>query len=205
MITHQSFAGYWLFDLSDSLPASTTYVGTDIAPQLFRSDYGESFAFASQNIADTWPSEWNNSFDLVHQRLVLGSVSPEIGRQAVRNLANLVKPGGYIQLVDADISAMGKGIAEETPAQRKFAEVMGQLFSMIDGNIKPGPSLRTWLEACNLEEIEEREFDLGIGSRSKDPTMAGTSTENFLRMVSYFKCAAQGKAQLWKIKSLFFN
>ena len=193
--THYCFAGYWLLDLSRSLPSSTTFVGTDIAPQLFPSDYGKSFAFASQSITEPWPPEWNNSFDLVHQRLVLIAVSPEVARQAVHNLVNLVKPGGYIQLVEPDVSTIGEGITEETPAQRKYLQINEQAFSTIGGNVKLGPHLREWLEACNLEEIEDCELDLATGARSKDPAMAEASTQNLLELVSNFKRTAQSKTR----------
>ncbi|KAI9767720.1 MAG: hypothetical protein M1839_004355 [Geoglossum umbratile] len=185
--------GYWLLDLSSSLPSSSTYVGTDIAPHLFPSDYGDAFAFKCQSIAEPWPLEWSDSFDLVHQRLVLPTVSPEVAREAVRNLVNMVKPGGYIQLVEPDVSAIGKGIADETPAQHKYAEINNQVFSMTGGNINPGPHLREWLEASNLEEIEDYHLDLGTGVRSKDATLAKSSIENMLQMVSNFKRVAQGE------------
>ncbi|KAH0565966.1 hypothetical protein GP486_000634 [Trichoglossum hirsutum] len=185
--------GYWLLDLSASLPSSSTYIGTDIAPQLFPSDYGDAFTFKCQSITELWPLEWSDSFDLVHQRLVLPAVSPEIARETVYNLVKMVKPGGYIQLVEPDISAIGKGIANETPAQHKYAEINDQVFSMTGGNIKPGPYLREWLEACDLEEIEDRELDLGTGVRGKNTAMAESSIENMLKMVSNFKRVAQGE------------
>ena len=84
----------------------------------------------------------------------------------------MVKSGGYIQLVEPDISAIGEGIVEDTPAQCKYAEVNDQAFSMAGGDIKPGPNLRKWLESCNLEEIENCVFDFGTGARSKNPAMA---------------------------------
>ncbi|KAI9857133.1 MAG: hypothetical protein M1813_008624 [Trichoglossum hirsutum] len=185
--------GYWLLDLSASLPSSSTYIGTDVAPQLFPSDYGDAFTFECQSITEPWPLEWSDSFDLVHQRLVLPVVSPEVAREAVHNLVNMVKPGGFIQLVEPDISAIGKGIVNETPAQHKYAEMNNQVFSITGGNIKPGPHLREWLEACNLEGIEDCQLDLGTGVRSKDTVMAESSIENMLRMVSNFKRAAQGE------------
>ncbi|KAI9767077.1 MAG: hypothetical protein M1839_004634 [Geoglossum umbratile] len=183
--------GYWLVDLSRSLPATTTYVGTDVDYHRFNRDCGKEFTFVTQGATGPWPSSWSNAFDLVHQRLFLSRYSPEVARQTVHNLADLVKPGGYIQLTEPDFTVFGKVISVETPAQRRFSEMSSKVFAAMGGVSTPGPNLRQWVENCGLEEIEERVFDLDIGKRCKDPIMAKISIRNLLELVKRFKSAAE--------------
>lgn len=45
------------------------------------------------------PAEWKSSFDLVHQRLAPAASGP-IQNQIVGSLGGLVRPGGWIQLIE---------------------------------------------------------------------------------------------------------
>ncbi len=185
-------AGFWLVDFSSSLPTQTSYVGTDIAPQLFPKHLGNQFTFAAQSVTEDWPPEWDGSFDLVHQRLVLGTLSPAAAEEAVRRLVSLIQPGGYIQLVEADMSA-DMVDAEKTPAQYKFAKTTEEFMAATGSNSRPGTCLRSWLENCKLEDVEERCFILEIGPRNKDPVLGQKGSQNVLSVLSNFKKAAQSK------------
>lgn len=52
-----------------------------------------------QDINKPWPESWNNTFDFVHQTLVLFQAGAK-QRDAINSLAKLVKPGGYIELME---------------------------------------------------------------------------------------------------------
>jgi len=54
-----------------------------------------------QNINDSWPQDWHNSFDLIHQRHTLAGAGPWT-KEAVNSLTKLVKHGGWIQLTEAE-------------------------------------------------------------------------------------------------------
>jgi gliotoxin biosynthesis N-methyltransferase len=96
--------GYFLYDLWRTElgdPDSAVLIGTDIASFPELSGLPPNITLERQNIMEDWPTGWKGTFDLVHQRNVLpytGSLEDAV--ETVRRLAGLVKPGGWIQLVD---------------------------------------------------------------------------------------------------------
>ncbi|RYP77640.1 hypothetical protein DL771_001008 [Monosporascus sp. 5C6A] len=56
----------------------------------------------NQSMEQHFREEWTNSFDLVHMRSGLAAATECGPQKVVSNLATLVKPGGWIQLVEAD-------------------------------------------------------------------------------------------------------
>jgi hypothetical protein len=96
--------GYFLFDLWCTElgdPDSAVLIGTDIAQFPELSDYPPNITLKRQNIMEDWPTEWEGTFDLAHQKNVIvhtGTFQEAV--KVVRRLAGLVKPGGWIQIVD---------------------------------------------------------------------------------------------------------
>jgi hypothetical protein len=83
----------------------TALVGTDIVPTYFPmpETLAKGFEFGVQSITAPWPDADKSSFDLVHQRMALFATGAEL-EAAVAGLIDLVKPGGWIQMVDADLT-----------------------------------------------------------------------------------------------------
>ena len=123
--------GHWLYAIGTkySTCQGNKYVGIDINAGLFPMFPGPQFEFYKHNIAHSWPPEEHNSFDLVHQRLSLPGAAPAPLPQAVKNLFALVKPGGWIQLVEAEQIAPGSG-----PVFLEFLELVRAVF--VDPNTK---------------------------------------------------------------------
>lgn len=95
--------GYWLHDLRTQLkyPETATMVGTDIAPVANASHLPVNIMLCKQNILEDWPQEWEGSFDLVHQRATMAYAgSHDRAVEVTRRLVRLLKPGGWLQLVD---------------------------------------------------------------------------------------------------------
>ncbi len=92
--------GIWAMDMSDQYP-SAHIVGTDLSPvqphlvppncEFFVDDFEQEWTFQ------------DNSFDLIHWRLLLGSVTdyPKLLERAFQ----AVKPGGYLEIHDIDPSS----------------------------------------------------------------------------------------------------
>ncbi|KAL4793086.1 S-adenosyl-L-methionine-dependent methyltransferase [Aspergillus venezuelensis] len=89
--------GIWAVDAADKYP-SASVLGTDLSPV--------QPSFVPPNLefqVDNFEDEWNfreNSFDLIHSRLLLASVSdyPALFSKALGAL----KPGGYLEMQDID-------------------------------------------------------------------------------------------------------
>ena len=88
--------GYWLVDLSRSVAPTAVLIGTDLDPARFITDRPKNIALSTHSIFDTWPEQFHESFDLVHQRFVLPICSDEASIDAVKKIFACVKRGGYI-------------------------------------------------------------------------------------------------------------
>ncbi|RHZ58919.1 uncharacterized protein CDV56_101747 [Aspergillus thermomutatus] len=87
-INHQ---GFW-----------TEFVGFDLLPVLQRPEdpFPPEIKTLVRSVLDHFPEEWNNSFGLVHQRLLLVLFSDEEVTRILHRLVSGVKPGGWIQLFE---------------------------------------------------------------------------------------------------------
>jgi hypothetical protein len=89
-------------------------VATDVVPAYFPKPetLGQGIEFRVNSITAPWPDVDKNSFDLVHHRLGLFATGAEL-EAAVAGLIDLVKPGGWIQMVDDDLT--GPEAAPDSP------------------------------------------------------------------------------------------
>ncbi|KAL4951163.1 S-adenosyl-L-methionine-dependent methyltransferase [Aspergillus filifer] len=89
--------GIWAVDAADKYP-SAEVLGTDLSP-VQPSFVPPNLEFQVDNFEDDWTFR-QNSFDLIHSRLLLASVSdyPALFRKALGAL----KPGGYLEMQDID-------------------------------------------------------------------------------------------------------
>ncbi|MCJ1380197.1 hypothetical protein MMC17_003300 [Xylographa soralifera] len=155
--------GHWLSDLAASLPQShsATFIGTDIKTANFpQGSEASNIIFKSQSIIQPWPVEWHNSFDLVHQRLVLGACGAFPHREAVTNLAGLLKPGGWIQMIEPDqVSGVNDG-----PAMHDFIELVSWVFVSMGGTVSYAAHIGEWLKDLGFTDVQERGIPLFLGA-----------------------------------------
>ena len=118
--------GTWIRDFATTIaPVEHQLVGTDIDSTNFPRDPPASQTYQVQDISKPWPAEWKESFDLVHQRLALMAIGAPAS-QMVQHLAALVKPGGWIQLIEAT-----NELPENTkPALQNFVHVLQGICSV---------------------------------------------------------------------------
>ena len=131
-------------------------------------------SLVAHDLTKPWPSDWHASFDLVHQRLALAAVGPNFSQQdAVANIAALVKPGGWIELVELDIDEPNS--KDAGPALREFIQLLREIFTLVGLGGNFARKLRGWLEAAGLEQVEERLVDFPAGARSRTADLAAKS------------------------------
>jgi hypothetical protein len=85
------------------VPTGTQLVGIDIESVLFPPPSGlpSNVTFHKESILHL-PPEWTNKFALVHQRCLVGSLRRNEWIIAITNIYNSLKPGGWLQLFEAD-------------------------------------------------------------------------------------------------------
>lgn len=94
-----------------------------------------------QDINKPWPEDWHNNFDVVHQRLALAGAGPN-AQIALGSIARLVKPGGWIQLIEADNLLTDA----DGPAMRDFVQLMKDIFTTIGTPLSLSRELSGWIE-----------------------------------------------------------
>ncbi|KAF1950202.1 S-adenosyl-L-methionine-dependent methyltransferase [Byssothecium circinans] len=160
--------GTWIRDFSKStVPVNHQIVGTGTDAAIFPTNPPVGHTYQVQDINKPWPEEWKESFDLVHQRLALvaGGSSQE---QVLRNLAALVKPGGWIQLIETT-----NEIPEDIgPAFENFLSILRSVFTAVGSTVHLGNELSGWLKAAGFEDVQDRLLHTRLGATNPDPYLA---------------------------------
>lgn len=159
--------GTWLADLGGSERSDLDLHGIDLGSALFRPD--PRLHLQEHDVRKSFPESWGfkNSFDLVHQRLLVWGIGAHDWTTVLINLADAVKPGGVLQLVEAEWVL--DSYADEQVQQKKLARVQEWATgsSGMDLHIwKKSPDL---LLSLGFHDIEAQTYPLGYGATSKRP------------------------------------
>ena len=165
--------GTWLADLAglehdnDSSRKHLSLHGVDLGSTLFRKD--PRLDLRNHDVRKPFPElwGWKNSFDLVHQRLLVWGIGANEWSTVLKNLADVVKPGGVLQLVEAEWVL--SSYTDEQVQQKRLAKVQrwSTESSGMDVDIwKKFPDL---LQPLGFRDVKEETFSLGYGATSKRP------------------------------------
>ena len=168
MLTKPS-RGLWIRDLASSsvFAADTTFIGTDINPQFLPKEPPAGIKFAVQDINKPWPKGWHGSFDIVHQRLGLAGCGSH-QQEAINSLAGLVKPGGWIQLVE------GENVADDSdgPAMKELVQLLRDMYSNFGAELVFTHTLSRWLTEAGFVDVKDKRVDCLMGASNKNPELA---------------------------------
>ncbi|KAF2446669.1 putative methyltransferase SirN-like protein [Karstenula rhodostoma CBS 690.94] len=180
--------GLWLRDMCSTLPKENTYVGIDIMQEYFppRSQWPDNVELHIQSITKPWPEPWAESFDLVHQRFALPAAGKSGVTGALKGLIGLMKPGGWIQMIEADHSVY------TGPAMGELFELITDVFAAIDVPCDIAKEVKGMLQEEGLEQVEERVFDVPLGVRNPDTELGRKSAWAFLKGTEGLVGAAKG-------------
>ncbi|KAI1125696.1 hypothetical protein F5Y10DRAFT_294468 [Nemania abortiva] len=179
--------GTWLRDFAASVaPVQHHLYGTDLNPAEFPSNGSLGTVYQAQDINQPWPQEWKGKFDLVHQRLVLVAAGPK-QKEAVLSLARLVRPGGWIQLIEAT-NKLPDGCG---PNMVAFVDLMKAIFVNMGADLDLAERMPEWLKEAGFVSVEFKDIDTKMGATNPKAELAQ-------RGVISSSIAAQGLAQFGK-------
>lgn len=161
--------GIWLRDVRKTVPKGEehVYFGSDIEKELFPSE-PDGIQYFGHSFKDPWPAEYRDSMDLVHVRGSLAASSPS-PIEVVKNLVSLVKPGGWVQLMEMNAFSP----PDNGPAMNDFARMARDVWTAI----KVGDfanNLKSLLEEAGLQNVQEKRYLVNIGKAAK-PHLQGPS------------------------------
>jgi SAM-dependent methyltransferase len=160
-------AGTWLADLAGTDRPDLDLYGVDLGMALFRPD--PRLKLRAHDVRQPFPESWGwkDSFDLVHQRLLVWGIREDEWPRVLANLATVVKPGGVLQLVEAEWVL--SSYSDEQVHQKKLAKVQewSTRSSGMDVHIwKKFPDL---LLPLGFVDMKVETFNLGYGATSTRP------------------------------------
>ncbi|KAI7970746.1 hypothetical protein EIK77_007926 [Talaromyces pinophilus] len=141
---------------------------------------------------DPWPTSWQNSFDLVHMRFcVAGLKDPEEARIAIDRLIGLVKPGGWIQLVDSTLSS-GKILKNDKPSTILFKS-MAHMLESKGQDTSAGLRIKPLLEnSGRLSHIDSKEVVAKLGRGAETEELSKDGIYNLMKMIETLKPKLEG-------------
>lgn len=148
-------------------------IGTDISPERFTANPPAGMTFQVQNILDPWPVSWRNSFDLVHQRLVLAGAGPATA-DAVARLLELVRPGGWIQLIEAE----GVVGADDGPAMHHFLALINEVFNAAGAGTAFPRRIRDWIKDAGFINVQTMVAPTAFGVKCANSALRRQSIES---------------------------
>jgi hypothetical protein len=136
-----------------------------------------------QNLVEPFPAEWNDGFDLVHQRFVTPLFVENEVQPIVARLVGAVKPGGWIQLVEMDFNTPVSEPLDQCPAARKFIDITRSIVSDPLAAFKLPERLRKE----GLVDVDSRAVSLIAGKGSPDPEVGERGKLNLISIMAYFR------------------
>lgn len=151
----------------------------------FAKDVPPDLTLRTQSMKQPWPTEWQGTFDLVHQRLALPAAGRTEVKETLANMTRLLKPGGWLQLVEADHSVV------QGPAMQSVFQLICDMFNAMDTGTDYAPQLEVWFQELGLVNTGCRVFDVPLGANSPNDEMKTKSTRNFFLGTKAMVLAAQ--------------
>jgi len=152
--------GVWALDAAKESPSDVQFIGIDISFRLYPASLPENISLVQESILAP-PKEWltSSSFDLVHQRLLMGGLRRPDWIAAIQKIFTILKPGGYVVLNELD------GIEDHGPgsASQKLWEIVGEAFAKLGLLLECASALPTMLEAAGFVDIVQETRKITFG------------------------------------------
>lgn len=130
------------------------------------------------------------SFDLVHQRLGLFAATGDLLQTVVTGLIDLVKPGGWIQVIDADLT--GPEAEPDSPLSPSVRLIKSMVAILADHSSAYAVNLKHIFRDSGLVGVQEQVVDVKLGYLNTDSHLAVISTTSFVQATMGMVAAAKG-------------
>ena len=175
-------SGSWLMEVARTLPSTCSFTGFDISANIFpaESSLPRNVDFRTHSVLDPFPGEDRGTYDVVAVRFcLLAFHSAAEWKIAVENLVSLLKPGGWLQWLDSDLtkqkccqSRLGTSRAALEEIMRGFCEDFCDESGILRGGITMLPKL---CREAGLVDVQDETF-----STDKDSTTREESTRSIV-------------------------
>ncbi|MBX5459329.1 MAG: methyltransferase domain-containing protein, partial [Thermogemmatispora sp.] len=152
--------GQWAFELAHQFPQAEV-IGLDLE-QVKATTPPPNYRFVQGDLTQGLPFA-NDSFDFVHQRLLVGAIPLAAWPGVVQELARVTSPGGWIELVE--LSTHISNLIPAGPANQQLASLTGQLAALrgLDSEGVVMRSLDHYLAQAGLVNIQRHPIQVPLG------------------------------------------
>ncbi|KAI9150702.1 Methyltransferase psoC [Paramyrothecium foliicola] len=169
--------GLWLREIQPLLSLPYNLYGFDVMPSFFPKKTPSHTSFDLHDIAEPWPEALHGKFDLVHQRAtLLGGAKRSTPRECIQMLTKLVKPSGWIQLSEMDVTKPVEGGV----ATQHVWTALATWFQAAGATDRFANSMADWLREEGFENVREEYIRIDVGPRCKDLEWGARSTKVLL-------------------------
>ncbi|KAJ7191882.1 S-adenosyl-L-methionine-dependent methyltransferase [Mycena pura] len=163
--------GLWIMDLAASVDPSVSIVGVDIESRLFLTSPPKNIELRLESVVNL-PSEWTDTFALVHQRLLMIALQISQWPVALREIYRVLRPGGWVQLGES--TAWIEGQYPNKPCMEKLVAMYRCLTNSRNLYIDCADAIPSMLEAAGFVDIQRESQmpqmgkwagELGVASR----------------------------------------
>lgn len=145
-------------------PELNRTVNVFIRPELFGPPeiLPKNIQLVTADLLGALPTEWNERFDLVHQRFVCPNFTGDVMREILGRLMACVKPGGWIQLVEP---CAGENISGPGP---QWFSILHKLSNLFMASAVPRDTILSILDEAGFVNINIESQDIVIGKHQSD-------------------------------------
>ncbi|KAF5353034.1 hypothetical protein D9757_011850 [Collybiopsis confluens] len=139
---------------------------------------GIPFHFSLHSVTDL-PSEWNDTFSYAHQRLLVLALDKTLWRQAVNEIFRVLKPGGWIELVEMDFQSYQIGVG---PYSSKLQSLILKMFPEKGYLLNLAENLLSILKNGFVNiQVEMRQVRVGGGEEAMECGYKSKEMATFVR------------------------
>jgi len=165
--------------------ATLVWADTEANAVLMPSSLPPNMNLVRKSITEPWPAGFHQSFDVVSQRMTLEACDSNTAQAVACALFSLVKPGGWIQLLECDHS--GGFTAEQRLCCPRTAELCDLVVSSMNAMGKSNQhcrDLKGYLRAAGAIDIVKTIMVLPVGaSKALTTELQASTTQDLLSVV----------------------
>ncbi|KAL4926268.1 class I SAM-dependent methyltransferase [Aspergillus undulatus] len=158
--------GIWLLEARKLLdtefpsePGSDRYFhGFDISPAQFIPSPPEGVELSVHDILKPFPPEHHNRYDLVNVRMLVAALTEPDYRTAVRNLTEILKPGGYLQWIELDCTNLPNSAECKDPHAAWLINSWLGFLNLNNLLVSPAPTLQDAYEKSGLLDVSNKSY-----------------------------------------------
>ncbi|KAK1723055.1 hypothetical protein CaCOL14_002000 [Colletotrichum acutatum] len=176
----RDFAGTLLRDLQKQVPPSAHMVGADVSTIFLPTSAQGNIHYVTHDVCDPPAGDLKGQFDLTHVRNVLHSAHRSGVEQAIANLADTLAPGGWLQIMELDISP---GQPNQPQSLRDLIHIIGTMFEKQGMDRKYASKIPEAMKRAGLQSVKVERVECGIGKVHGDEAAVKSSIEPFMHTI----------------------